>query len=63
MISNATANTPLVQFSISSAFYGSPFTSSWTMKDYNSGQVIHGTGDPYIDRNLPANDWVVYVSQ
>jgi hypothetical protein len=61
MISNATSNTPKFQVNLSSAFYD--YSSSWSMKDYNSKQVIQGTGDPSVNQNLPANDWVVYVSQ
>jgi hypothetical protein len=60
MISNATSSDPKVQFSFSSMFYGLP--SIWSMQDYNSKQVIRGTGDLSISQNLPANDWVVYVS-
>ena len=61
MISNATANTPEVQLSLSSTFYG--YSSCWTMKDYNSKQVIQGMGDPSVSQSLPANDWIIYVSQ
>jgi len=60
LISNATSSSPRVQFNLSSAFYGYP--SSWSMKDYNSKKTIQGTGNPSINQNLPANDWVVYVS-
>jgi hypothetical protein len=61
MISNGTANSPRVQFGISSSFYG--LSPNWTVKDYNSGQVLEGTGDLTVDQAVPANDWVVYITQ
>ncbi len=61
LISNSNSTALPVAFNLSAAFYG--FASSYSMRELNTGQTIRGSGDIVINTHVPAQDWLVYVSQ